>query len=95
MATVSEYTMIRRLLYADKDRLKDAFDVSSAPRGVYILTCKSNSNHVITIASTRSPYSAVVNANFGSSHMAGSNNYPDLENVGRRLANIFNLTIDW
>ena len=89
-----EERKIAELLAASYDRLKEEF-VCEDLGTCYSFTEKGNAKNFVTVSKKSEPFLALVNADFGFSRPAGSNNYPALLNVGRRFIEAFGVRVEW
>lgn len=86
----SERQIFKEILLYTNEELTNLFE--AVDDGIcYRFTEKANQNNYITV--NKSISGVPVNANFNFPRPAGSNNYPELLNVGRRLAYAFNLPL--
>lgn len=91
----SEKAVFRDLQHYSQGQLLSCFDCHFDGK-VYHFTQKGNPSHYVTVAKTRCDgFTAVVNANFGFSRPAGSNNYPILIEIGHNLTDAFGYTVEW
>lgn len=88
---------ITQLMQCSVNELRDRFCVKRPTEGCYRFEEIENSKHfvLVSVKKTDDPFSALVDADFDFDRMAGSNNYPQLLDLGRKLADAFDLPIYW
>lgn len=97
MRARSERKVFQEIMTYSREELRAAFDFQEE-HGVYFFTEKVSPKHFVSVDKERSrgdPYWTPVNADFGFDRTAGSNNYPELLDVARRLAQAFDKPLFW
>lgn len=88
---------ISQLMECSADELRARFCVKQRTEDRYRFEEIENPKHfvLVSIRKPDSPFSALVDADFDFDRMAGSNNYETLLDLGRKLADAFDLTLYW
>lgn len=95
MRAKTERKIFEEILSYSHQQLTSAF--SAHDEGSFFrFTEKGKPTHFVTVdKSPKESFWVPVNADFNFAKTAGSNNYPELIEVGKRLVQAFGLTIGW
>lgn len=93
----NERKVISELLRETPERLVHQFRMSQPTNRCYRFEEQSNPKHYVTveIEKPREGFGALVNADFDFARPAGSNNYSELLDLGRKLATAFGVSPKW
>lgn len=88
---------ITQLMQCSVDELRARFCVKRLTKERYRFEEIENPKHfvLVSIRKPDSPFSALVDADFDFDRMAGSNNHETLLDLGRKLADAFDLPLYW
>ena len=103
MSNTNEKTIFNRIAkYSTSEILshfqQDDANVTLKKTGIHRFIYNENPEYWVTVSllsQGNDQYSAPVNADFGFARPAGSNNYPELLTIGRKLANAFCIELPW
>ena len=97
MLHANERKVISNLVKETPNQLVAHFCMSQPTSHTYRFEEYGNPKHYVTVATEkpREGFGALVNADFGFARPAGSNNYPELLDLGRKLAAAFDVKHKW
>ena len=97
MPYANERKVISDLLKETPERLVNHFRMLQTTSNTYRFEDRLDSKQYVTveIEKPREGFGALVNADFGFARPAGSNNYSELLDLGRKLAATFDVKLKW
>lgn len=95
MRANNERDIFKKIMKCDLKKITDDFEIKEN-KNHYRFVKKDNSRHYVTVDRAKEEsFWVPVNADFDFDRPAGSNNYPELIDVGKRLLKAFGLSVNW